>query len=276
MKCLRIPRVVAAATLAFAAAQVGAAEGANPTGNLYYGYGQGSFGYTGAGYTPGPAGNGVAPGAPGPDAGYSYGYTAPGYAPADAGAYPGYGYGDGYAGGYGGQGCDACDACGGRHGRHHHRRHRHHCCSFGGNCDCCSNSWSTYCGPGCDEGAGCCGAPVKVHRRHRALGCGAGPCVDASCCTPPSGHGRHCHARRRRRGCAPVTINYGMGGPAAYDMGGDAYDMGGPAEYTDNNTETGQQPSPADPDAGEPIESPGPSLEPADEPQPRPAEESSR
>lgn len=250
MKCSRVLRVAAAAGLAWTAAQATAADMANPTGFMYYGYGQGSFGYTGTGYTPSAAGNGVAPGAPGPDAGYAYGYTAPGYAPAASGAYPGYGYGGGNGGGYGGYG-----------GRH--CRRRAHCCSFGGNCDCCNNCWDSYCGPGCAEGAGCCGAPVKVHRRHRALGCGAGPCVDAACGTAPAGRRHLCHLRRRGgHACGPVEINYAIGGAS------------GPATMYDN-ANTGWQPYPANPIGEEAIQPPSPSSELDDEPQPMPADDSS-
>ncbi len=251
MKCLRVLRVVAVATLASTAAQATAADMANPTGFMYYGYGQGSFGYTGTGYTPSAPAYGVAPGAPGTDAGYGYGYTAPGYAPPAYGAYPGYGNGGGYAGGYGGYGN------GGRH-----CRRRGHCCSFGGNCECCNNVWDGYCGAGCAEGAGCCAGPVKVHRRHRPLGCGAGPCVDAACGGAPSGRRHLCHLRRRHgAACGPVEINYGMGGAGA---AGTMYD----------NANPGWQPYPANPN-GEAIQPPSPSFEPEDEPQPMPADDSS-
>lgn len=260
MKCIRVARLVAAATVACAAAQASAADLNNPTGFLYYGYGQGSFGYAGAGYTPSAPGYGVAPGAPGPDAGYAYGYTAPGYGPPampaypaySYGAYPGYGYGGGYAGGYGGSGC------GGRTHRHHG-----HCCSFGGNCDCCNNTWDGYCGQDCGAGAGCCGAPVKVYHRHRPLGCGAGPCVDAAC--GASTGRRHCgRARRNAFGCGPVQVNYGAA-PANMYGGNAVYDNGNPVF----------QPNPALPDDGESVEPPSPTFQPDDEPQPMPADDSS-
>lgn len=257
MKRLCVLRVVAAATLACAAAEATAADMANPTGFMYYGYGQGSFGYTGAGAAPGAPGPGAGPAAPGPEAAYAYGNPAPGYAPAAYGAYPGYGYGGGYAGGYGGYGA------GGRH-----CRRRGHCCSFGGNCGCCNNAWDTYCGPGCAEGAGCCGAAVKVHRRHRPLGCGAGPCVDAACDAGPHArrHARH-NRRRGNQACGPVEINYAVGAP-----GGAGAMYGGSAE---GGAEGAWQPYPAQPRGGEPIEPPRPSFESEDEPQPMPADDSS-
>lgn len=247
MKRLRVRRVVAAATLACAAAQATAADIANPTGFMYYGYGQGSFGYAGSGYTPSAPGYGVAPGAPGPGAGYDYGYVAPGYAAGAYAAYPGYGYGGGNAGGYG-------------YGGGHCRRRGHHC-SFGGNCDCCNNAWNSYCGPGCAEGAGCCGAPVKVYRRHRPLGCGAGPCVDAAC--GAAGRRHLCHLRRRNAyACGPVEVNYDVGGMGA---AGTMYDNGN----------LGGQPSPANPAGSEAIEPPSPSFDSEDTaPPPTPDDDS--
>lgn len=243
MKCLRVTRLVAAATLACAAAHANAAELANPSGFLYYGYGNGSFGYAGAGYAPGPAngpGTGLAPGVAG----------MPGYggAPALPGGYPDYGYGGGAYGGYGG--CDTCarPRCG----------RRRHCCSFGGNCECCNNVWDGY-GADCGYGGGCCAPPVKVHRRHRALGCGAGPCVDAACGAPPRRH--HCRLRcRRANACADCGGAYGYAGDPG--MTGPVYDGAGP------------QPNMGNPNAGEPLQAPAPSYN-DDEPQPMPTDDSS-
>lgn len=231
MRCLNMTRFVAAAVLACAAAPADGAELANPTGFMYYGYGQGSFGYTGAGYAPSTAGYGAAA-MPAGYSGYGYGYSS-------GPAYPGYGYGYGGNGGYG---------YGGPHTRRHH--HHRHCCSFGGNCDCCNSVWDGY--TGCADGA-CCGAPVKVHRRHRALGSGAGPCVDASCGVPARRH--YCHLRRRN-GC-DSGIGYGAAGMAAPGM---IYDG------------SSAQPTMANPDTGESVEPPPPGYE---EPQPMPADDSS-
>jgi hypothetical protein len=247
MKCLRVTRLVAAATLACAAAHANAAELANPTGFLYYGYGNGSFGYTGAGYAPGPAygpGTGLAPGVAGM-AGY-------GAAPAVPVDYPASGYGGAGAYGYGGYG--GCDACASRHcGR------RRHCCSFGGNCDCCNNVWDGY-GADCGYGAGCCAPPVKVHRRHRPLGCGAGPCVDAACGAPPRRH--HCHLRRRWANACGDCGAYGYAGAAGMVDPGMSYDNGS------------MQPNMANPNPSEQVQPPAPSLN-DDEPRPMPTDDSS-
>ncbi|MGH7136419.1 MAG: hypothetical protein ACREHD_11815 [Pirellulales bacterium] len=217
MRCLNMTRFVAAAVLACAVAPADAAESANPTGFMYYGYGQGSFGYPGAGYAPSTAGYGAAA-MPAGYSGYGYGYSS-------GPAYPGYGYGYGGYGGYGYGGG------GGPHAR------RHHHCSFGGNCNCCNSVWDGY--TGCADGA-CCGAPVKVHRRHRALGCGAGPCVDASC-GAPAARRHHC-LLRRRNGCDNGAC-YSLGGAAGMAAPGMMYD-GGSAQPTMANPDTGEQVQP--------------------------------
>lgn len=224
MKRLSVTRFVAVSVLACAAAQAEAADMANPTGFMYYGYGQGSFGYSGAGYAPGMAsyGAGAMP------ASYGYGYAS---GPANPGyGYAGYGYGGAGYVGYG-------------HAGPHARRG--HCCSFGGNCNCCNNAWDGY--AGCADGA-CCGGPVKVHRRHRALGAGAGPCVDASCgAAPPRRH--LCHLRRRH--AANGAACYGNVGTAA------------PGMIYDNGT---AQPTTAAPDAEEQVQPPSPALNYGDGP----------
>ena len=248
MKCLSVMRLemALAAAMACAAAHADAADPTTPTGFVYYGNGDGTFGSAGAGYAPGMAGYGATPAM---YAGYSgYGYGGP--------AYAGYGYG-GY--GYGGGGYGGCDTCGGRHGG----RHRH--CSFGGNCPCCNNVWDGYCAGDCGYGAGGCGGPVKVHRRHRALGCGAGPCVDAACgvaaaCAPRR---HHCHLRRRcAYACGAVDVGYG------YDGGV----MTGPGAMYGNGS---AQPNMANPNGAEQLESPAPSLNYDEEQQPMPADDSS-
>ncbi|HVA49353.1 MAG TPA: hypothetical protein VNH11_23510 [Pirellulales bacterium] len=245
MKCLNITRFAAAlvAALVCASSPGQAAEMANPTGFSYYGYGNGSFGYGGVNAAPGMTGPALPsfasyPGYAGyPNAGYGYG------------GYGGYGNG-GY--GYGGYG--ACGGAGcGRHGHH---------CSFGGNSGCCNGVWDGYCGGG--YGGGCCAPPIKVHRRHRPLGWGAGPCVDAACGAAagcgPACHGRvhRCHLRRYQNwGYAPA----GCDGCA--DGGGTTVD---PAQ-----TPT-QQPAAT---GTEQLEAPMPTFETDEPPAPAPSDNSS-
>ena len=237
MKCFRVsPLAALFAALALASGQADAADLANPAGFANYGYGDGGYGYGGASYVPGTAG-------------YSNPTLAsyPGYA--------GYGYaGYGYTGpGTGGFGCGNCGCdlwagyCGGRR--------RHHC-SFGGNAGCCAGVWDGYCSGGC-------GAPVKVHRRHRPLGCGAGPCVDAACCGALSGypatcgpHWHRCHLRRNRNCGYPIDACCGYGGSMGVM---DA--MPG-------------QPNMANPNGAELLQAP-PGFDSEEPPAPTPAEESS-
>jgi hypothetical protein len=192
MKCPSVSwlAVAVAAVVASWSAQAGAADMANQLNPGYYDYGASGVGYGTAGYAPGMPGYGMPSLASYPD----YGYAASGY------GYPGYGYGGyGYgSNGYGGYGYGGC----GSSGRGHCGR-RHRCCSFSANATCCANAWDGYCDGGC-------GPAVKVHRRHRALGCGAGPCVDANC-----GRVHHCHLRRNR-----FLASCGMGGGCGCDGGG--------------------------------------------------------
>jgi hypothetical protein len=169
MKCLSVVRL-AAAVLACASAHAGAADSVSQAGYFGDGYDNGAMGVAGNPYAPGMAGGG-----------------GPAYGP-----YPGYaGYGPGGPGaGPGGCNSGSPRRCG---------RRRHHC-SFGGNSVCCDNVWDGYCNG--DPGCGC---GVKVRRRHRPLGCGAGPCVDAATCgTPDCAPHRHvCFLRRLRNRCCP-------------------------------------------------------------------------
>lgn len=205
MKCSILKRLARGfvAVLAVAAVPAVANDRVNPAGASYYGYGASSFGYGGVDAAPGMPTYG-APGYAGPGTsgaapqfttyagygGYPYGYS--GYGP----NYGFAGYGYGYAsGGYGGAG----------YGR------RPHHCSFGSNCPCCNNVWDGYGGGDCGYGGGCCAGPTKVHRRHRPLGCGAGPCVDASCGAYGSyGRPHRCHRRYQQSyGCGPTGCNGG-------------------------------------------------------------------
>jgi hypothetical protein len=172
MKSSRVPPlvVVCLAVIACLAGQAGASDWANPNASSYGygapGNGYGTAGYSSANFAPDMAGY----------SGYSYaGYGGSGYV-----GY-GYNYADCGNGGCGNGGC----------GHHHGRRH---CCSFGGNCNCCTSSWDGYCG--CWAAGG-----VKVHHRHRALGRGAGPCVDDSCgygSAANCGRPHRCFLRRNR------------------------------------------------------------------------------
>jgi hypothetical protein len=178
--------------------QVNAADWANQTSAAYNAYGAGGFSYGTAGYAPGMAGYGAPSLASYPD----YGYAA---------------YGNGYPGyGYGGSGCGDC----GYGGSSHCGRHRRRCCGFSANNNgtCCADAWDGYCDGGCGPG-------VKVHRRHRALGCGAGPCVDPGCGCLSSGYptncGRvhHCHLRRNRfLACCGIGGGCGCDGGAGMIM----------------------------------------------------------
>jgi hypothetical protein len=202
MKCPSVSRwTMAMSALVALAAQANAAELWNQASPSYDGYGDGGYaaggyaagayangsnGYNTAGYAQGMPNYGAPSLASYPAYGYAgYGYGYPGY------GYGGYGYG-GYGYGCGGAGCGGYGGCG-----HWGRRH---CCGFSSNNNltCCANAWDGFCGGG---GYGC---GVKVHRRHRPLGCGAGPCVDSSCGCLSSGyatncgHGHRCHLRRNR------------------------------------------------------------------------------
>ena len=264
MKCSQISRLamVMVATLAAAAMQAAAADLVNPAGLSYYGYGDSGAGYAGGSYAPGMAGytQGMAGYTQGM-AGYTQsmagypqgmaGYGSPAFA-----SYPGYA-GYGYAGygasNFGGGNC-GCDPwagyCGGRR--------RHHC-SFGGNSGCCASVWDGYCNGGC-------GAPVKVHRRHRPLGCGAGPCVDAACCGPLSGYATTCappvhrgHLRRHRNwGYGQIDACCGYDGATGMIM----------------NQAPGQ-PTMGNPRGAEPLQTPTPGFDSEEPPSPMPAEESS-
>lgn len=151
--------------------------------------------------------------------GLGYGIGAPGYAGGMLSAYPGYGGWGGY--GYGGLG-------GGFGGRHHGWHHG----GFGGYGGCgggLNSNWDGYCnqcgGPSCGH--------VKVWRRCRPLGCGAGPYIDpnacgapADCCAPaPCGHHR-CRLFHRHRRFAACCVDAGcddcgMDGSAGYGAGDD-------------------------------------------------------
>lgn len=251
MNCSIIKRLTGGfvAVLAVAAAPVVANDMANPTGASYYGYGGSSFGYGGV---DGPAAtpNGTAPQFTtyAGSGGYPYGYS--GYGPnyGFAGyAQPGYGYAS-Y--GYGGSGGCGNGGCGGYGQRPHH-------CSFGGNCPCCNNVWDGYCSGDCGYGGGCCARPVKVHRRHRPLGCGAGPCVDASCGTGNYGRPHRCH-RRWQAGyaCGPTGCNGGYA----------------PAGMTFDSAPENAQPMPA---GTEQLQAPMPGIESDAPPSPEPADNSS-
>ena len=140
-----------------------------------------------------------------------YGFGMPGYAPATVAGYPGYG-------GYGGMGR-------GWGGRHHGWNHG----GFGGYGGCgggMNTNWDGYCSD-CG-GAGGCGH-VKVRRRCRPLGCGAGPYVDPNCCgqaveaCAPAPCGRHrCRLFHRHRRFAACCVDAccddcGMDGSVGYD-----------------------------------------------------------
>ncbi|HVX11666.1 MAG TPA: hypothetical protein VHC22_10835 [Pirellulales bacterium] len=211
---MRLAAVVAAAS-SYGAARADAAEPTTPTGFAFYGNGDGTFdtanpGYPGgmAEYVPGTPAHGAGP------ATYATGYGGAGYAGYGYGGAAGYGYaGAAYAGyGYGGDCAGACNTC------RPHRRHRR-CCTFGGNCACCDNCWDGYCAgdPGYDSG--CCAGPVKVHRRHRALGCGAGPCVDAAACGACAPRRHHCHLRRRCAAGCDNCNSCGAAGPSYIPSG---------------------------------------------------------
>ena len=160
MKRLSVPplAVVCLAVIACMAGQAGASDWGNPTD---YGYGGG---YTSGAANFAPEMSGY--GGPAPASYPQYGYAAynyPGYSAGGYAGYAGYGYG-GYGGGQ-------------------------HCCSFGGNCGCCASCWDGY--------SACRSCGVKVHRRHRALGCGAGPCVDGSCGSIAYGYANNCGRQHR-------------------------------------------------------------------------------
>lgn len=238
MNCSTIKRLAGGfvAVLAVTAAPAAANEMANPSGSSYYGYGGSSFGYGGVDAMPqftSYAGYG----------GFPYGYS--GYGP----NYGVAGYGNlGYGYGYGGY-ASGGNACGGNgYGRRHH-------CSFGNNCPCCNNVWDGYCGGG-SYGGGCAG-PVKVHRRHRPLGCGAGPCVDASC-GAYNGRPHRCHRRwQQGYGCGPTGCDGGYA----------------PAGMTIESAPVpNAQPSPA---GTEQLEPPMPGIDSEAPPSPEPADNSS-
>jgi hypothetical protein len=190
MKLLSVPSLAVAclAVVAWMTGQAGAADWANPTASSY-GYGAAGNGAAGNGY--GMAGYNAGNSAPDmegyPGNGYN-GYSYAGYGSGGYG-YGGYGYGGSGYGGYVGQGIGGYGGCG-------PCARRRHCCSFGGNALCCTDCWDGYCGCGAEYG-------VKVHRRHRALGCGAGPCVDSSYSyangyATNCGRPHRCHLRRNR------------------------------------------------------------------------------
>jgi hypothetical protein len=96
---------------------------------------------------------------------------------------------------------------------------------------CCSNIWAGYCAQ-----QGCCGG-CRVKHRHRALGCGAGPCCQPTCgagacgadpcdvpsCGSPAPCGRRHLCHRRRRACG---MGCGMGGGMTADCCGNGYGTG--------------------------------------------------
>ncbi|HWB10904.1 MAG TPA: hypothetical protein VG826_16870 [Pirellulales bacterium] len=215
--CVPLLAVALLAVVAWLTGEAGASDWANPTASPYYSYAAGGNAYGLAGYNADMAGY----------PGYSYnGSSYAGYSYGAYGGYGGYGYG-----GYGG-----CDGCG-----------RKHCCSFGGNSVCCGDCWDGYPGNGCG---------VKVRRRHRPLGCGAGPCVDPSCSYLSAGYatncGRHhrCHLRRNRNMgyCATCGCSE-CGGGTVMDQVPAQPSMSGPTPVESLETpppSTVEPPSPGD------------------------------
>ena len=109
---------------------------------------------------------------------------------------------------------------------------------YGGSC--CNNIWAGYCNEmqGCGGCGGCGGCRVK--HRHRALGCGAGPCCQPTCaqgacgavdccpaacepspvCCPAPRPRRHrCCLRRRLHGAACCVADCATDGCCGYDAG---------------------------------------------------------
>lgn len=188
--------------LACAGGTADAAEMLNQAG---YGLGYGNMGNgTGFGY-----------------GGLGYGAGTRGYAGPMFANYGGYGWG-GYGAGYAGWGYGP----GGRNfGGHHGWNHG----GFGGYGGCgtgINTNWDGYCQ---QCGGGGCGH-VKVRRRCRPLGCGAGPYVDPNCCGPvvdgcaPCGH-RRCGLFHRHRRSAPCCVDTccegGLDGAVGYDASDD-------------------------------------------------------
>ncbi|HEV3340666.1 MAG TPA: hypothetical protein VG125_09920 [Pirellulales bacterium] len=238
MKRLSVP-LLAVAAIAWMAGQAGASDWANPSDSSYYGNagGGGTTGYGAAGYGMAGYGSGAANFAP-DMAGYGgpslASYPQYGYA---AYNYPGYGYSSGGYGsaGYGSAGYGGCAGC----------RGRRHCWGFGGNSVCCGDAWSGYC-------PGTYGQGVKVHRRHRALGCGAGPCVDGSCYSAGyatnCGRGHRCHLRRNRGlACCPTCGCSDCDGGAVMDQAPAQPGMSGPTPVESLRTPSpNEPPSPGD------------------------------